>query len=838
MLRLNSALSDLFAGLKTDGRGLLDDDARKRLSRVGPNSLEQKRDVSDIEAFLRQFLNPLVMVLLFSGGLSFFLGEISGGLIISILVLFSVCLQFYHERRSMKAAANLSRQVAVHATAMRDGIKREIEMVNIVPGDIVFLSAGDIIPGDCRLIATKDLYVNQAALTGEAFPVEKKAVAAAQSAELLTDMDFAVFMGSSVTSGMGQAVVVSTGPATEIGHIAHVLSATPPPTAFEHGIKEFSLMLVKIVFLLVFVIFFLNAVLGKGFFDSFLFAVAVSVGLTPELLPMIMTINLANGAIAMAKKGVIVKWLASIQNFGSMDILCSDKTGTLTEGTFKLVSYQNSAGEPEDLVRLYAYLNSTLQSDIKNPLDLAITEAVHPDEASAYSKVDEIPFDFVRRMLSVVVASGDERLLIVKGAPESVMSNCNYYYKSGETPVFDETIKFAVQKQFEAESLQGHKVIAVAYKTVNPIQQSFGIEDEHDLIFLGTLSFFDPPKGSVAETLEALRGMGVAVKVLTGDNELITSRVCQDVGIPAERILMGSEMDRMSDEALGRVIDDVAIYARLTPVQKNRVISLLKRKGHVVGYIGDGINDAPSLRTADVGISVNNAVDVAKEAASIILLEKSLGALKDGVFEGRRTFANTMKYIMMGTSSNFGNMFSMAVAAVMVPYLPMLPVQILLNNLLYDMSQITIPTDAVDPSSIAKPRRWDMVFIRRFMLVFGPVSSVFDILTFGVLIVVFHASESVFQTAWFIESLATQILVIYVIRSRYSILSSRPSKWLMFTTLTCVVAGVIVPYTALGTFFGFTPLAMPYLFAIAALVMVYLVMVENIKRWFYHRYGW
>lgn len=766
------------------------------------------------------------------------MGELKGGIIITTLVLFSVCLQYYHERRSMKAAAELNRRVAVHATVLREGMKREVEMAYIVPGDIVFLSAGDIIPGDCRLLTAKDLYVNQASLTGEAFPVEKRAIQELQTAELLTDMDYALFMGSSVTSGMGQAVVVSTGPATEIGKIAHVLTAAPPPTDFEHGIKEFSLLLVRMVFILVSVIFLLNAVMDKGFFESFLFAVAVSVGLTPELLPMIMTINLANGAIAMSKKGVIVKWLASIQNFGSMDILCSDKTGTLSEGELKLVGCQDALGAQENLVRLYAYLNSTMQSGMKNPLDLAIAEGVHPKEASQYSKVDEIPFDFVRRMLSVVVSKESEHILIVKGAPESVMRSCSYYHKAGEVQAFDENIKANVQKQFEEESLQGRKVIAVAYKPVNPKQASFTVEDEHGLIFLGTLSFFDPPKASVVETLDALKGMGVAIKVLTGDNELVTRRVCQDVGIPAERILLGSELDRMSDEALARVIDDVSICARLTPVQKNRIINILKRKGHVVGFIGDGINDAPSLRVADVGISVNNAVDVAKESAAIILLEKSLDALKDGVLEGRRTFSNTMKYIMMGTSSNFGNMFSMAVAALMVPYLPMLPVQILLNNLLYDLSQVTIPTDAVDAAAIAKPKRWNMAFIRRFMLVFGPVSSVFDVLTFGIMLYVFHATEPEFQTAWFIESLATQVFVIYVIRSRYSIFTSQPSKWLAVTTLACVAAGVIIPYTALGAFFGFTPLVAPYLIAISVLVISYLILVENIKRWFYHRYGW
>lgn len=838
MAEINTSIADLLKELQTSYEGLTEQEANSRLVKWGANTLESKRALTDLEAFFRQFLNPLVIVLLICAVLSYFLGENSGAIIITTLVLSSVCLQFYHERRSMKAADELSRRVAVHATVLRDGVKRNVEMANVVPGDVVFLSAGDLIPGDCRLITSKDLYINQASLTGESFPVEKKAAVDSQSAKLLTDMSYAVFMGSSVTSGMGQAVVVTTGTSTEIGKIAHALTSAPPQTDFEHGIKDFSLMLVRMISLLVSVIFLINAVMNKGFFESFLFAVAVSVGLTPELLPMIITINLANGAVAMSHKGVIVKWLAAIQNFGSMDILCSDKTGTLTEGELKLVSYQDSNGNSEKLVYLYAYLNSALQGGMKNPLDLAITAAGLSEEEALYTKIDEIPFDFVRRMLSIVIQRGDEKLLIVKGAPESVFSNCTQYYEKGKVAPFCAEIKDNVIQQFKDESELGRKVIAVAFKQVPFAQDAFTVDDERELIFLGTLAFFDPPKATVAETLAALKELGVNTKILTGDNELVTSKVCKEVGIPVERILLGTEMDRMSDEALARIIDDVSICARLTPIQKDRIIHILKRKGHVVGYIGDGINDAPSLRAADVGISVNNAVDVAKESASIILLEKSLDALKDGVLEGRRTFANTMKYIMMGTSSNFGNMFSMAFAAVMLPFLPMLPVQILLNNFLYDLSQVTIPSDQVDEDAVARPKRWNVAFIRRFMLVFGPVSSLFDVLTFSILLYVFQASEAVFQTSWFIESLATQILVIYVIRSRYSPLASRPSKWLAFTTLACVVVGMIIPYTALGAFFGFTPLPTPYLIVIIGLVALYLILVECMKHWFYQRYGW
>lgn len=839
MTLLNRSVAELLQQLQTTGAaGLSETEAAARLKRYGPNSLEEGQALSDAEAFLGQFLNPLVLVLLISAAVSYFLGEIRGGIIISVLVLFSVCLQFYYERHSMKAALALRRRVSVHATVLRDGAKKDVELVTVVPGDIVFLSAGDLIPGDARLLTVRNLYVNQASLTGESFPVEKRVELAEQDKTSMTDMDYALFMGSSVVSGLAQAVIVATGRETEIGQLAHTLTLTPPTTDFERGIKEFSLMLVKVIFILVSVIFLLNALMNKGFFESFLFAVAVSVGLTPELLPMIMTVNLANGAVVMAHKGVIVKQLAAIQNFGSMDILCSDKTGTLTEGKLKLAAYHDAFGLTEQKVLLYAYLNSAMQGGTKNPLDLAITAIVKPEEVGQFTKIDEVPFDFVRRILSVAVQVGGERLLIAKGAPEAIFDSCSQCYHNGRLEPFSEAIRQQTHASFESESAKGDKVIAVAYKKVDLARDSFSADDEEELIFLGTLSFFDPPKEGMAATIADLEALGIKIKILTGDNELISKKVCEDVGIPVERVILGSELEQMTNDALARAVDEVALFARLTPAQKDRVVHLLKRKGHVVGYIGDGINDAPSLLAADVGISVNNAVDVAKAAAGIIMLERSLDALKDGVVEGRKTFANTMKYIMMGASSNFGNMFSMSFASVMVPFLPMLPVQILLNNLLYDSSQVTIPTDNVDQESVMKPKKWDIAFIRRFMLVFGPVSSLFDVLTFAVLFYFFRADEATFQTGWFIESLATQVLVVYIIRSRHSLLTSRPGKWLVLTTVICVIAGVAIPYSPLSEFFGFTPLPMVYLVAIGSLVISYLLLVELVKRWFWRRYGW
>lgn len=833
---LSQALTDIYAALDTDGGGLNSADAARRLASYGNNTLGRRERLGGAAALLRLFLNPLVLVLLVSAVLSYYLGERSGAVIIAVIVTLSVLLQFYHEHRSGQAAAALSHRVAVRATVRRDGAAREVPLTEVVPGDVVQLGAGDIIPGDARLIAAKDLYVNQAALTGESYPVAKRADAAAQAAATVADMDYAVFMGSSVTSGLATALVVHTGAATQIGHIAHSLTAPPPETEFQRGIREFSLMLVRVIFALVLAIFFINAVLKHNFFESFLFAVAVSVGLTPELLPMILTVNLANGAVAMARHGVIVKWLTAIQNFGSMDILCSDKTGTLTEGEMRLAACTDTAGAASETVRLYAYLNSTMQGGLKNPLDLAIAAAGAPAAASDYVKVDEVPFDFVRRMLSVVVARPGERLLIAKGAPESILPRCASCLCAGADAVaqpFAAAQRESVQARFAAASAQGYKVIAVAYRRVDAGQASYTAADERDMTLAGMLTFFDPPKAGVREAIAGLKELGVRIKVLTGDNELVAAKVCGDVGIPAEQVVTGAEVALLSDEALAHVAEHTAVFARLTPEQKNRVMYVLRRRGHVVGFLGDGINDAPSLRAADVGISVDNAVDVAKESASLILLEKSLDALQAGVVEGRRTFANTMKYIMMGTSSNFGNMFSMAVASAVVPFLPLQPVQILLNNLLYDVSQLTIPTDRVDDDDICRPRRWDIRFIRRFMLVFGPVSSLFDMLTFGVLLYAAHAGESLFQTGWFMESLATQVLVIHVIRSRRSILRSRAGRWLALSTSAAVAAGLAVPYTVLGGYFGFVPLPLPLLAAMLALTAAYLVLAELAKRWFY-----
>lgn len=837
---LNGKLTEVYERIQAAEPGLSSAAAKQRLTRYGRNELEAKGEEHAFATFLKMFSNPLVMILLASAVLSFFLGEVHGAVIIILLVSLSALLQFFHEHRSNKAAAALRRQVAVHATVLRDGKYQEIFLAEVVPGDIIHLAAGDIIPGDARLISAKDLYVNQASVTGESFPVAKWASAENESAIQLTDMKYAVFMGCSVTSGMGTAVVVSTGRATEIGNVAHALTKKPPETDFERGIREFSLMLTKVIVSLVLLIFLINALLKHNFFESFLFALAVSVGLTPELLPVIMTVTLANGALAMSKKGVIVKHLASIQNFGSMDILCSDKTGTLTEGEFQLVESTRVDGVEDPQVFLYAWLNSTLQGGMKNPLDIAIATLPSPESAGLYQKKEEIPFDFVRRMMSVIVEKegSNSLLMITKGAPESILKISTRYMTGNGTAELVGPALTAVTGKFQDFSSQGYRMIAIACKEFPAEKASFEPADEQDVTLLGYLAFFDPPKASVRKTILELKVLGVALKILTGDNELVTRKVCADIGIASEPILTGNELDTMPDEALSRNIDETPIFARLSPAQKNRIMDLLKRKGHVVGFIGDGINDAPSLHVADVGISVNNAVDVAKESAAIILLEKDLSALRDGVVEGRRTFSNTLKYIMMDTSSNFGNMFSMSFASLFVPFLPMAPVQILLNNFLYDFSQIALPTDNVDEDAVKKPRRWNIKFIRHFMLIFGPVSSLFDILTFTLLLVFFRANQSSFQTGWFIESLATQVLVVHIIRSRYGILKSRASGWLILTTVGVALAGFLIPYTPLGEYFGFTPLPPAFIVAICVLVVIYLILVNFVKRWFFAKHGW
>jgi len=828
-------LQDLFGRLNAAPEGLTTPEAERRLREFGPNSLARARRLAGAVEFLRFFANPLVIVLLVASSVSLALGEKVNALIIIAMVILSVLLNFYQEFQARHAVEELRRQVASTAVVVRDGSEQEVPVTGLVPGDVIRLNAGSLVPADARLLEAKDLYVRESALTGESLPVEKKADDLPGGPHGITDAVNSVFLGTAVQSGIGSAVLVRTGSATAFGGIAARLVERPPETEFDRGIRHFALLITRVIFLLVLFVFLVNSVLKRPLLDSFLFAVALAVGLTPELLPMIISVTLAQGAKRMAAKKVIVKQLASIENFGSMEILCSDKTGTLTLGDVVLQKHVNVQGGEDERVLQTIYLNSFFEAGVKSPLDDAILKHEHPD-IHEYSKIDEIPFDFERRRLSVVVQRGRERVLISKGAPDNIFEVSSSVETGGSTSPFDQERRTVAETTYRNLGADGYRVIAVAVRAV-PRQDSYSKADEREMTLIGFAAFLDPPKEDVGATLEALRRDGVQVLVMTGDNEYVTQKISRDVGLSVDRIIVGAEVDSMDDAALAYQAEHGAIFARVSPEQKNRVITALKVRGHVVGFLGDGINDTPSMHTADIGISVVNAVDVAKDAASIILLEKDLGVLHDGVIEGRRSFANIMKYITMGTSSNFGNMFSMAAASLFLPFLPMLPMQILLNNFLYDVSQVSIPSDNVDPGLLLRPKRWRIDFIRQFMVIIGPISSIYDFLTFGILLAVFHAGERLFHTGWFVESLATQTLVVFVIRTAGNPLRSRPSRQLILTVLAMVTIATVLPYTRIGGVLGFTSLSPALLISIAFLTLTYLALVQAVKAWFYRRHA-
>jgi len=835
---LTLPVEELLPRLNSSLDGLSSDEVKRRLEVFGYNELVRKKKRAAIIDFLSHFKSPLIIILLVAGLISGFFGEVVNAAIIFIIITLSVVLDFYQESKADRAAEMLKRKVATTATVLRDGAKREVRLAEIVPGDIIFLSAGDIVPADARVISAKDLFVNQSALTGESFPVEKTNLPLKSYDPSITEWSNYLFMGTSVVSGTATAVVVKTGSLTEYGKIAKRLVAREPETEFQRGIRSFGYMIMQVTFLLVIFVFFINALYMRSVLDSLLFAVALAVGLTPELLPMIISVNLSKGAVSMAKKGVIVKRLAAIQNFGSMDVLCTDKTGTLTENRVKLILHMDLNGNESDKVLLYSYLNSYYQTGLKSPLDEAILRFRDVD-VKDYRKVDEVPFDFVRKRLSIVVEYQNQRFMITKGASEEVAKICSFY-EVGEViaDITDEVRQKIEQKHMDL-SAEGYRVLAVAYKRLREDKPIYTANDEKEMVFLGFIAFLDPPKETAREALQLLKNAGVELKILTGDNELVTRKICEHLGFDVRGIVTGSEIAQMHDDALARIVEEVNVFCRVTPAQKDRIISALKNNGHVVGFLGDGINDAPSLRTADVGISVENAVDIAKESADIILLQNDLRVLHDGVLEGRKTFGNTMKYIMMGVSSNFGNMFSVAGASLFLPFLPMLPIQILLNNLLYDFSQSTIPTDEVDREYLERPKRWDIQFIRLFMVCLGPVSSLFDFLTFFIMLYFFNASEPLFQTAWFIESLTSQTLVIFAIRTKRSpFWKSKPSRLLLLGSVAIIAFALILPYTPLGAIFRFVKPPATFYIALAAILGAYMALAEIIKSWFYRRYGY
>jgi Mg2+-importing ATPase len=811
--------------------GLSSDEAARRLTQSGSNRIGSHKPRSLPMQFLVRLRNPLVLILLGASAISAASGELGNFVIILAMVLLSVTLDFVQEHRADRSAEKLRSSVALRALAWRDGQAVQVSVDQLVPGDELSLSAGDRVPADAWVIEADDFFVNQGLLTGESYPVEKKAAVPPPGASELQQATNAVFMGTSVISGSARVRVVHTGEHTALGEVADSIALTPPPTSFEVGMQRFGMLVMRVTVLLVLFVLFINVWLHRPLLESFLFAVALAVGLTPELLPMVVSVTLSRGAMRMAARRVIVKRLSSIQNLGSMDVLCTDKTGTLTEAKVRLERCVDAAGQPSDRVFLLACLNSTYESGLRSPLDEAVL-AHQPLDLSEWRKLDEVPFDFERRRVSVLVARGDERWLVVKGAPDDVISLCNAS-EQGDTAALDEAGRERLRAQCHALEREGLRVLAVASRRVDAGRDHADLRDERELVFAGFAAFIDPPKASAKQALQALAHSGVAVKIVTGDSELVTQHLCALLDIPVKGVLTGHEIALMDEASLRARVGRVNLFCRVNPAQKNRVILALKARGHVVGYLGDGINDAPSLRSADVGLTVDSAADVAKEVADMILLDQDLQVLHHGVLEGRRTFSNIMKYVMMGTSSNFGNMVSMAGAVLFLPFLPMLPAQILLNNVLYDLSEVALPLDEVDAQDISHPRVLDMAFIQRFMWFFGLVSSLFDFLTFYVLLYVLQAREAEFRTGWFIESLITQVLVIFVIRTRGRPWASRPSRLLMATSVLVVGLALLLPMSPLGAYFGFaTPPAM-FFVLLPVMVLGYLVVVELAKRVFY-----
>jgi Mg2+-importing ATPase len=834
----NLPISQVLQQTHSTIAGLSHQEAEQRLNEYGANSLEQTHKSSAWILFLNQFKSPIILILIFAAVLSLFLQDALDAIIILVIVLTSGLLGFWQERGASNAVEKLLALVQVKATVLREGQAQEVPNQEVVPGDIVLLSAGKNIPGDCLVLESKDLSVAEAALTGETYPVDKlSGVLPAETG--LSQRTNALYMGTNVISGTAKAVVVQTGKATEFGKVSERLKLRPPETEFERGLSKFGYFLMEVTLILVVLIFAANVYLDRPVLESFLFSLALAVGLTPQLLPAIVSVNLARGAKKMAKQQVIVKHLPAIENFGSMNVFCTDKTGTLTEGTVKIHSAIDAEGTSVDgaspqanRVLLYAYLNAASESGYVNQIDTAIREYKSFD-LSGYQKLDEVPYDFNRKRLSILFKTESTHLIITKGALKNILEVCS----TVETAE-GKTIDIADQRQKlrqRAEDLgsQGFRALGVAYRDFE--RDSFNKADETNMTFLGYLALFDPPKAGIADTLKELQQLGVTPKMITGDSKAVAMSIIQQVGLPEPKALTGFELEKLSDEALLHQVQQTNVFAEVEPNQKERIIIALKKAGNVVGYLGDGINDASALHAADVGISVESAVDVAKEAADIVLMEKDLNVLVEGVKEGRVTFANTLKYVFMATSANFGNMFSMAGISLVLPFLPLLPSQILLTNLLTDFPELTIATDRVDREQVSQPHRWNMRFIRSFMIVFGLLSSVFDYLTFGALLFLLHADSAQFRTGWFMESVISASMIVLVIRTQQSIFHSKPSRALFSTTIVIAIVTLLLPYTPLSGLLGFQALPVEFLLILAGIVGLYIFCAENVKRVFYSR---
>ncbi|MFJ9451383.1 MULTISPECIES: magnesium-translocating P-type ATPase [unclassified Herbaspirillum] len=864
-------LSGLLEKLHSRTDGLTEQEADAIRLEVGPNEVEHEKPLSWWVHLWHCYKNPFNLLLTVLAAVSYYTEDMKAAIVIGTMVVVSTLMRFIQESRSNTAADKLKEMVSNTATVIRHDIVQdiaeeaqryfdvtlhpkgarrvEVPIKKLVPGDIVQLSAGDMIPADLRLLAAKDLFVSQAAMTGESLPVEKFAEHRGVDAGNPLELDNLCFMGTNVVSGSATAVVLTTGKRTYFGALAERVTATDrTPTAFQSGVNKVSWLLIRFMLVMTPVVFFINGFTKGDWVEAFLFGLSIAVGLTPEMLPMIVTSTLAKGAVALSRKKVIVKRLDAIQNFGAMDVLCTDKTGTLTQDKIFLERHTGILGEPNDEVLQYAYLNSYYQTGLKNLLDVAVLEHAELQRemalASAYRKVDEIPFDFQRRRMSVVVSEReDHHELICKGAVEEIVSICTHARNNGEIVPFTPELLAEIRETTASLNSEGLRVVAVAAKDLPPTKETYSVADESDLVLIGYIAFLDPPKESTEPALAALRAHGVTVKILTGDNELVTAKICREVGLEVEGMLLGSHVEKMSDAELSIAVEKTTVFAKLSPTHKERIVRVLHDKGHVVGFMGDGINDAPALRAADIGISVDTAVDIAKEAADLILLEKSLMVLEEGVLEGRKTFANMLKYIKMTASSNFGNVFSVLVASAFLPFLPMLPLHLLVQNLLYDVSQISIPFDNVDKEFLEKPQRWNPGEIGRFMVFFGPISSIFDISTFALMWYIFGANspdhQTLFQSGWFIEGLLSQTLIVHMIRTkRIPFFQSRASWPLMGMTLVIMAIGIILPMSPLASYFKLQALPLSYFPWLLAILIAYAALIQLMKKWYTRRYGW
>ena len=827
----------IYERVHSTARGLTTAEAQQRYAESGPNSIEAKREFGWWRGLWAQIRSPITLMLIFSAGLSLFVGERTEASIILLIITISAGLGVWQEHSASKIIEKLLALVQTSVSTCRDGKTSDVPARELVVGDVLELSAGASVPADCRLIEASNLYVNEATLTGETFPVDKVLGDLAVETPLAQRTN-SLFCGTHVESGTGRAVVVRIGRETEFGSISKRLEFRTPETEFERGVLQFGYFLMEVTLLLIVVIFVVNVGLQRPVLQSFLFSLALAVGLTPQLLPAIISVNLAHGARRMSDKHVVVKRLASIENFGSMDVLCSDKTGTLTEGVIHVAGLLDVEGQDSNIVRLLATINASLQSGYANPIDKAIRES--PDcDISKWSKLSELPYDFIRKRLGILATDGARRVLITKGAFENVLGVCSLVQMPDGSNKSVNDMRANLDRQFRILSEQGLRVLGIAQREQsenshwNPGSTEVAKTDETDMIFVGFIVLHDPPKPDVAQTVRELKELGVRLKMITGDNALVAANVAKHVALCETMLLTGPELAQLSEEALVQRVPSIEVFAQIEPNQKERIILALKKAGCVVGYLGDGINDAPALHAADVGISVDTAVDVAREAADIVLLEHNLDVLKDGVQEGRVTFANTLKYVHMATSANFGNMFSMAAASLFLNFLPLLPSQILLMNLLTDFPEMAIASDGVDPEMIQKPRRWDVRNIRNFMLIFGPISSLFDFLTFGALLLLLHANEDQFRTGWFLESVSSAALIVLAVRTRRPLWGSRPSNGLLWSTLLVVGFTLLIPFTPLSSRLGFAPLSASFFATLILLLAGYLGLVELAKRWFY-----